>query len=149
MGNIHQAGVKKDDHGGGDNQQLQVVSVLELQAGVVEDQPQPLGGWHAVEATSMLENCKANSTATDGGTSSRIDILGPATEQNIPKPSDPPHPCPPPQSLPEGVQSVLKTSRVNRKCIGDGDGFTAYEERIAGDTNIRDPPKYKIRMKLL
>ncbi|VAH37743.1 hypothetical protein VPH35_024022 [Triticum aestivum] len=147
MGNIHQAGVKKDDHGGGDNQQLQVVSVLELQAGVVEDQPQPLGGWHAVEATSMLENCKANSTATDGGTSSRIDILGPATEQNIPKPSDPPHPCPPPQSLPEGVQSVLKTSRVNRKCIGDGDGFTAYEERIAGDTNIRDPPKYKIRMK--
>ncbi|XP_048559516.1 uncharacterized protein LOC125539996 isoform X3 [Triticum urartu] len=147
MGNIHQAGVKKDDHGGGDNQQLQVVSVLELQAGVVEDQPQPLGGWHAVEATSMLENCKANSTATDGGTGSRIDILGPATEQNIPKPSDPPHPCPPPQSLPEGVQSVLKTSRVNRKCIGDGDGFTAYEERIAGDTNIRDPPKYKIRMK--
>ncbi|XP_048559532.1 myosin heavy chain-like isoform X3 [Triticum urartu] len=147
MGNIHQAGVKKDDHGGGDNQQLQVVSVLELQAGVVEDQPQPLGGWHAVEATSMLENCKTNSTATDGGTSSRIDILGPATEQNIPKPSDPPHPCPPPQSLPEGVQSVLKTSRVNRKCIGDGDGFTAYEERIAGDTNIRDPPKYKIRMK--
>ncbi|XP_048559514.1 uncharacterized protein LOC125539996 isoform X2 [Triticum urartu] len=129
MGNIHQAGVKKDDHGGGDNQQLQVVSVLELQAGVVEDQPQPLGGWHAVEATSMLENCKANSTATDGGTGSRIDILGPATEQNIPKPSDPPHPCPPPQSLPEGVQSVLKTSRVNRKCIGDGDGFTAYEER--------------------
>uniref|UniRef100_A0A8R7TN68 Uncharacterized protein n=1 Tax=Triticum urartu TaxID=4572 RepID=A0A8R7TN68_TRIUA len=112
MGNIHQAGVKKDDHGGGDNQQLQVVSVLELQAGVVEDQPQPLGGWHAVEATSMLENCKANSTATDGGTGSRIDILGPATEQNIPKPSDPPHPCPPPQSLPEGVQSVLKTSRV-------------------------------------
>ena len=54
MGNIHQAGVKKDDHGGGDNQQLQVVSVLELQAGVVEDQPQPLGGWHAVEATSMV-----------------------------------------------------------------------------------------------
>ncbi|KAF7018971.1 hypothetical protein CFC21_032204 [Triticum aestivum] len=147
MGNIHQAGVKKDDHGGGDNQQLQVVSVLELQAGVVEDQLQPLGGWHAVEATSMLENCKTNSTATDGGTSSRIDIPGPATEQNIPKPSNPLHPCPPPQSLPEGVQSVLNTSRVNRKCIGDGDGFTAYEERIGGDTNIQDPPKYKIRMK--
>ncbi|VAH37744.1 unnamed protein product [Triticum turgidum subsp. durum] len=147
MGNIHQAGVKKDDHGGGDNQQLQVVSVLELQAGVVEDQPQPLGGWHAVEATSMLENCKANSTATDGGTSSRIDILGPATEQNIPKPSDPPHPCPPPQSLPEGVQSVLKTSRVRY----DNPSFTTLinisVSRIAGDTNIRDPPKYKIRMK--
>ncbi|KAL5205024.1 hypothetical protein ABZP36_009895 [Zizania latifolia] len=31
-----------------------------------------------------------------------------------------------PSSLPEGVQFVLNTLPVNDKCIGDGDGFTAY-----------------------
>jgi hypothetical protein len=31
-----------------------------------------------------------------------------------------------PSSLPEGVQFVLNTLPVYDKCIGDGDGFTAY-----------------------
>uniref|UniRef100_A0ACD5Y3W1 Uncharacterized protein n=1 Tax=Avena sativa TaxID=4498 RepID=A0ACD5Y3W1_AVESA len=37
-------------------------------------------------------------------------------------------------SLPEGVQFVLNTLPVNEKCIGDGDGFTAY-------VSIRDDPR--------
>ncbi|XP_066359840.1 probable staphylococcal-like nuclease CAN2 isoform X4 [Miscanthus floridulus] len=31
-----------------------------------------------------------------------------------------------PSSLPEGIQFVLNTLPVHNKCIGDGDGFTAY-----------------------
>ncbi|KAL6597336.1 hypothetical protein ACP70R_046776 [Stipagrostis hirtigluma subsp. patula] len=31
-----------------------------------------------------------------------------------------------PSALPEGIQFVLNTLPVNNKCIGDGDGFTAY-----------------------
>ncbi|XBI80232.1 hypothetical protein VPH35_089458 [Triticum aestivum] len=31
-----------------------------------------------------------------------------------------------PRALPDGVQFVLNTLPVNAKCIGDGDGFTAY-----------------------
>ncbi|XP_044968203.1 uncharacterized protein LOC123428102 [Hordeum vulgare subsp. vulgare] len=144
MGNTHQAGVKKDDQGGGDNQQLQVVvSVLELQAGVEENQLQPLGGWHAVEATSLLENSKTNNCAIGGACiNNKTTILQPAAESNILTHDDPLHPL-----LPEGVQFVLNTSRVNKKCIGDGDGFIAYEEKMASDTSNRDPHPHRIRMK--
>ncbi|KAG2544101.1 probable staphylococcal-like nuclease CAN2 [Panicum virgatum] len=46
----------------------------------------------------------------------------------------------PTSSLPEGVQFVLSTLPVHNKCIGDGDGFTAYvntaEPRESGNVPL-------------
>ncbi|CAM0145669.1 unnamed protein product [Urochloa decumbens] len=62
----------------------------------------------------------------------RADLLGILSFYNLPIP----FPLPtvassassdhPPSSLPEGVQFVLNTLPVHHRCIGDGDGFSAY-----------------------
>ncbi|TVU51567.1 hypothetical protein EJB05_03002, partial [Eragrostis curvula] len=59
----------------------------------------------------------------------RADLEGVLAFYNLPIPPDPAASASSdhfPSSLPEGIQFVLKTLPVSNRCIGDGDGFTAY-----------------------
>ncbi|CAL4897261.1 unnamed protein product [Urochloa decumbens] len=62
----------------------------------------------------------------------RADLLGILSFYNLPIPFPLPTAASsassdhPPSSLPEGVQFVLNTLPVHHRCIGDGDGFSAY-----------------------
>ncbi|KAJ1273755.1 hypothetical protein BS78_05G008400 [Paspalum vaginatum] len=44
-------------------------------------------------------------------------------------------------SLPEGVQFVLNTLPVHYKCIGDGDGFSAYVDTAIPSESVNVPQK--------
>ncbi|XP_051219534.1 uncharacterized protein [Lolium perenne] len=150
MGNTHQAGIKKDDHGGSCDQHPQTASVApdQLRAGVNGDHPGGCSLDQQPRVVSVVNLDQFQAGAADRARNQLQPLTG---EHDVETSTCMLKNCEKkcatdgggrssridillPAALPEpdGVQFVLHSLPVAKGCIGDGDGFTAYVKKAAG-----------------